>query len=80
MNNISDQFEFLWQEIQAEERRCKGIGKEEEDEEEELEEAILEELGASVSNLFIYLFFFFFSFFNRLLGIYSSMLIILVYV
>ena len=79
MNNISDQFEFLWQEIQAEERRCKGIGKEEEDEEEELEEAILEELGASVSNLFIYFIYLFFSF-NRLLGIHSSMLIILVYV
>lgn len=52
MNNLSDQFEFLWQEIQAEERQCKGLKKEEEeDEEEELEEELLEELVACVSFL-----------------------------
>lgn len=50
MKNLSDQFEFLWQEIQAEERQCKGLKKEEDDEEEEeLEEELLKELVASVS-------------------------------
>lgn len=53
MNNVSDQFEFLWQEIQAEEKQCKGLKKEEEeDEEEELgeeEEQLLKTLVASVS-------------------------------
>lgn len=48
MNNIGDQFEFLWQEIQAEERQCKGMKKDEEDdEEEELEEQLMEDLVAS---------------------------------
>lgn len=50
INNLSDQFEFLWQEIQAEERQCKGLKKEDDDdEEEELEEELLKQLVTSVS-------------------------------
>lgn len=52
INNLSDQFEFLWQEIQAEEKQCKRMKKEEEEDEEELgeeEEQLLEELETSVS-------------------------------
>lgn len=39
MNNVSDQFEFLWQEIQAEERQRKGLCKKQEEQEDEEEES-----------------------------------------
>ncbi|KAK3861521.1 hypothetical protein Pcinc_032529 [Petrolisthes cinctipes] len=38
IKNLSDQFEFLWQEIQADEKQRKAIKKQEEDEEEDEEE------------------------------------------
>lgn len=46
INSLSDQFEFLWQEIQAEEKQCK---KKEDEEDEEEEEQLLKELEACVS-------------------------------
>lgn len=50
IHNPSDQFEFLWQEIQAEEKQCKKKKEDEEEEEEELgkeEEQLLKALEAS---------------------------------
>lgn len=52
IHNLSDQFEFLWQEIQAEEKQCKKKKEEEDEDEEELakeEEQLLKALEASVS-------------------------------